>query len=67
MIGTLLIALETQSRPNDYDHAMISQVMAGWVTLCEARTVLDRRRKDRKRAVAWQDKYNAKKRSQRID
>ncbi len=67
IIGTLLIALETQSRPSVYDYAMMSQVMAGWVTLDEARPVLERRRKERARAAAWQKTYNARKRAKKTD
>lgn len=67
IIGTLLIALETQSRPSVYDYAMMSQVMGGWVTLDEARPVLERRRKERERAAAWQKAYNAKKRAEKND
>jgi len=66
IIGTLLIALETQARPSVYDYAMMSQVMAGWVPLEEARVVLERRRRERQRAAEWQKQYNAKKRSQKI-
>lgn len=65
IIGTLLIALETQSRPSVYDYSMMTQVMAGWVPLEEARVVLERRRKERQRAAEWQKQYNAKKRSQK--
>lgn len=67
IIGTLLIALETQSRPSVYDYAMMSQVMAGWITVDEARPVLERRRKERQRAAAWQKAYNARKRAKKTD
>ena len=45
----------------------MSQVMAGWVTLDEGRLVLERRRKERERAAAWQKAYNARKRAKKTE
>ncbi len=66
IIGTLLIALETQARPSVYVYSMMYQVMAGWITLDEARPVIERRLKERERAAVWQKAYNARKRAQKI-
>ncbi len=65
IIGTLLIALETQSRPSVYDYSIMTQVMAGWISLEEARVVLERRHKECERTSKWQKEYNAKKRAQK--
>lgn len=49
MIGTMLIALETGSRPSKYDFAQMTLVAQGVVTLKEAKVVMDRRRTERER------------------
>ena len=61
IIGTLLIALETGARPNQYDYAMMSFVISGAMPLDEALEVMARRRAERARAAEWQRRYNAKK------
>lgn len=61
MIGTLLIALETGSRPSKYDFAQMSLVAAGMVSLEEAKKVMARRRAERARAAQWQARYRAQK------
>lgn len=63
MIGTLLIALETGSRPNKYDFVQMNLAAAGWVSLEEAKVVMSRRRAERARAAEWQARYRAAKKT----
>jgi hypothetical protein len=63
MIGTLLIALETGSRPNKYDFAQMNLAAAGWVSLEEAKVVMARRRAERTRAAEWQAQNRAAKKA----
>lgn len=63
MIGTLLIALETGSRPSKYDFAQMSLVAAGMVSLENAKAVMARRRAERARAAEWQARYRAAKKA----
>lgn len=63
MIGTLLIALETGTRPSKYDYVQMSLAANGLVTLDEARRVAGKRRAERARAAAWQKQYNARKKA----
>jgi hypothetical protein len=59
VIATLLIALETGTRPTKYDLALISMACNGLITLEEARAEAAARRAERSRAAAWQKTYNA--------
>jgi len=63
MIGTLLIALESGTRPSKYDYVQMSLAANGLVTLDEARRVAAKRRAERARAAAWQKQYNARKKA----
>lgn len=63
LIGTLLIALETGTRPSKYDFVQMSLAAGGLVTLDEARAVAAKRRAERARAAAWQAQYNARKKA----
>jgi hypothetical protein len=63
MIGTLLIALETGTRPSKYDFAQMTLVASGMVTLEEAKVVMARRRAERARAAARQAEYRAAKKA----
>jgi hypothetical protein len=65
MIGTLLIALETGSRPSKYDFAQMTLVAGGLVSLDEARIVMARRRAERDRAAARQAESRAAKNASR--
>jgi hypothetical protein len=65
MIGTLLIALETGSRPTKYDFAQMSLVTSGMVSLDDAKQVMARRRAERTRAAQWQTQYRAAKKASR--
>lgn len=60
MIGTLLISLETGSKPSKYDFAQMTLVAGGMVSLEDAKVVLSRRRAERERAAAWQREYRAR-------
>jgi hypothetical protein len=60
MIGTLLIALETGSKPSKYDFAQMTLVAGGMVALEDAKVVMARRRAERERAAAWQREYRAR-------
>ena len=60
LLGTLLIALETGSRPSKYDFAQMTLVAGGLVSLEQARAVMARRRAERARAAAWQKAYRAR-------
>jgi len=65
MIGTLLIALETGSKPSKYDFAQMSLVASGMVTLEQAKAVMAKRRAERARAAAQQAAYRARKKTSR--
>lgn len=65
MIGTLLIALETGTRPSKYDFAQMTLVVSGMVSLEDAKIVMARRRVERARAAARQAEYRAAKKSRR--
>ncbi len=65
LIGTLLIAVETGSRPTKYDYAQMCLVAAGLITLEEARRVAAKRRAERARAAAWQREYQARRKTGR--
>lgn len=65
MIGTLLIALETGSRPSKYDFAQMSLVASGMVSLESAKRVMDRRRAERARAAKRQAEKQAARKSSR--
>jgi len=65
MIGTLLIALETGSRPSQYDFAQMTLVAAGMVSLEDAKRVMTQRRAERARAAQWQANYRAAKKAGR--
>jgi len=65
MIGTLLIALETGTRPSKYDFAQMSLVATGMVALADAKKVMHRRRAERARAAQWQAEYRAAKKTAR--
>jgi hypothetical protein len=51
LIATLLIALETGSRPSVYDFSLMSLVMSGLASLEEALAVAAKRRAERERAA----------------
>lgn len=63
MIGTLLIALETGSRPSKYDFAQMTLVATGMISLEDAKRVMARRRAERARAAQWQARYRAVKKA----
>jgi Transposase DDE domain len=65
IIGTLLIALESQSPPSVYSFASMSMLMSGMVTLEEARRVIARREKIRTHDAQRQKQYNARRRLQK--
>jgi len=65
MIGTLLIALETGSRPSKYDFAQMTLVANGMVSLEEAKVVMARRRAERARAAVREAEYRARKKAGR--
>jgi hypothetical protein len=65
LIGTLLIALEANTRPSKYDYAQMCLAAAGLVTLEEARHVAAKRRAERARSAAWQKAYRAQKQARR--
>jgi hypothetical protein len=54
MIVLLLIAVETGAKPSRYDVAIMSWAIQGTVPLAEARTVAERRRRERLRAAERQ-------------
>ena len=63
IIGTLLMAVATGSRPSKYDFALISSAAAGLCNIEEALIVAERRRAERARAAERQKAYNAAKKS----
>jgi hypothetical protein len=65
VIGTLLIALETGSRPSKYDYVQMTLVASGMVTAEAADAVMARRRAERARAAKWQAEYRARKKTGR--
>lgn len=62
LIATLLLAIETGSRPSKYDLALMSLAVSGLITREEARAGAVARRAERARAAAWQKAYNARRR-----
>jgi hypothetical protein len=65
LIATLLIAVETGSRPSKYDLALMSLAVSGLITLDEARAGAAARRAERARAAAWQKAYNARRKKEK--
>jgi hypothetical protein len=65
VIGTLLIALETGSRPSKYDYVQMTLVASGMVTAEAADAVMARRRAERARAAKWQAEYRTRKKTGR--
>jgi hypothetical protein len=61
VIGTLLLALATGTRPNSYDWAMMTHVASGLLPADEEfYRILARRRAERQRAAEWQKAYRAR-------
>jgi hypothetical protein len=65
LIGTLLIALETGTRPTKYDYLQMSLAYQGEVDLQDALRVAARRRAERARDAARQKAYRARKKATR--
>lgn len=63
LIGTLLIGLEIEGRPTKYDFTQMCLVFDGWISLEEAQVVIERRRRERAHAAAWQKAYNARRKT----
>lgn len=61
IIGTLLMAVATGSRPSKYDYALMASAAAGLCDVEEALAVAEKRRAERARAAEWQKAYNAAK------
>lgn len=65
VIGTLLIALLVENRPNSYDYSMMVNVMSGLLPLDQdTLEIMRRRREERARAAARQKNYNARRKTQ---
>ena len=66
VIGTLLLALAIQDRPNSYDWTMMTCVMSGLLPLDEETlAIMARRRAERARAAQCQKEYRARKKTSR--
>ena len=65
MIGLLLIAIETGSKPSKYDQTLMSFVVSGQIDMEGALEIMARRRAEREHAAAWQKQYNARKKANR--
>lgn len=63
LIGLLLIAIETGSKPSKYDITLMSFVVSGQMDMEGALEIAARRRAERARAAAWQKQYNARKKA----
>jgi hypothetical protein len=63
LIATLLIAVETGSRPSKYDLSLMSLAVSGLITLEEARAGAAARRAECTRAAVWQKAYNARRKN----
>jgi hypothetical protein len=64
LIGTLLLALATGTRPNSYDWAMMTHVASGLLPADEEfYRILARRRAERQRAAEWQKAYRARRKN----
>jgi hypothetical protein len=59
IIGTLLMAVATGSKPSKYDYAMMASAVAGLCNIEEALAIAEKRRAERARAAEWQKAYNA--------
>lgn len=64
MIGLLLIAVETGSKPSTYDYSLMSAAVSGLISMDSALEIAAKRRAERARAAAWQKEYNARKKKQ---
>src|SRR5262249_15172113 len=66
VIGTLLLALAIQDRPNSYDWAMMTHVVSGLLPLDQKPLeIMAARRAERNRAAQWQKEYRARKKIER--
>lgn len=66
VIGTLLLALAVQDRPNSYDWAMMTHVISGLLPLDQKTLeIMAARRAERNRAAQWQKEYRARKKIER--
>lgn len=65
LIGLLLIAIETGSKPSKYDYTLMSFVVSGQMDMQGALEIMARRRAERERAAAWQKQYNDRKKAAR--
>jgi hypothetical protein len=65
IIGTLLMAVATQSRPSKYDYALIAAAASGLCDIQEALAVAEKRRAERARAAERQKAYNAARKTAR--
>lgn len=63
LIGTLLIAIETGSRPSSYDFALMNMAVAGWAPLEEILAQAAKRRAKCRRAAEQQRARRAQKNS----
>ena len=63
LIGTLLIAIETGSRPSSYDYALMSMAVAGWAPLDQILAQAAKRRAERRRAAERQRARRSQKNS----
>lgn len=61
LIGLLLIAIETESKPSKYDYALLSVAMMSREPMENVLAIAAKRRAERARAAQWQRQYNAKK------
>ena len=60
MIGLLLIALDTESRPSKYDYVIMSMVYSGSMDMETGLRITARRRRERERAAERQRQKKSK-------
>lgn len=63
LIGLLLIAIETGTKPSSYDFSLLCAAANGLMSLESALEIATQRRAERARAAQWQRQYNAKKKA----